>query len=99
MELYWIYVVCVILCVQVDQSSEQSGMPSSPCQNMFQYQREGYEWIGLAQIQSLPLGQTTKLEVMLSLRAKLPSVIMFLYPSYYHLVIHGFIIYITISVA
>lgn len=86
MELYWIYIVCVILCVYVDQSSEQSGIPTSPCQNMFYYQREGYDWVGLAQVQSLPLGQTTKLEVMLSLRAKLPSVIIFLYPSYYHLV-------------
>lgn len=82
--------MCVILCVRVDLSSEQSGgIPSSPCQNMFQYQREGYEWIGLAQVQSLPLGQSMKTEVMLSLRAKLPSVIMFLYPSYYHLVIYG----------
>lgn len=87
MELYWIYFVCVILCVHVDQSSEQSGIPASPCQNMFYYQREGYEWVGLAQVKSLPLGQTTKLEVMLSLRAKLPSVIIFLYRSYYHLVI------------
>lgn len=72
----------------MDLSSEQS-VPASPCQNMFQYQREGYEWTGLAQVQSLPLGQAMKTEVMLSLRAKLPSVIMFLFPSYYHLVIHG----------
>lgn len=87
MELYWIYFVCVILCVHVDQSIGQGQIPASPCQNMFQYVREGYEWVGSAQVQSLPLGQTTKLEIMLSLRAKLPSVIIFLYPSYYHLVI------------
>lgn len=92
MESCWIYIVCVILCVHVDRSSEQSGIPTSPCQSIFQYQREGYDWIGLVQIQSLPLGQAMKVEVMLSLRAKLPSVIIFLYPSYYHLVIHnGFI--------
>lgn len=77
--------MCVILCVHVDWSSEQ-GLPANPCPNMFQYQREGYEWVGSAQIQTLPLGQITKLEVMLSLRAKLPSVIIFLHPSYYHLV-------------
>lgn len=76
MELYWIYWMCVILlCVHVDHSNEQN-IPSSPCQDMFQYQRDGYEFIGLVQMQSLPLGQAMKLEVMLSLRAKLPSVIM-----------------------
>lgn len=85
MELCWIYIVCVILCVHVDRSSEQS-IPANPCPNMFQYQREGYEYVGFAQVQSLPLGQTTKLEVMLSLRAKLPSVIIFVDSSYYHLV-------------
>lgn len=80
MELNWIYFVCVILCVHVKHSSEQSGPPQSPCPNMFQYAHDGREWIGTAQVQGSPLGQTTKLEVMLSLRAQLPSVIMFLYP-------------------
>lgn len=96
MEINWIYFVCVILCVHVDHSSEQSGLPSSPCQNMFQYQHDGVEWIGAAQIQSLRLGQTMKLEVMLSLRAQLPSVIMFLYPSYYHLVISWMVFILNI---
>lgn len=87
MAIYWIYLVCVILCIHVDYSIEQNGLPASPCPGMFQYQHDGSEWYGSLQVQGVPLGQTTtKLQVVLSLPAALPSVITFLYASLYHLV-------------
>lgn len=89
MKLYWNYAICVILLsVLVHHSNQQSGIPLSPCPNIFIYQHDGIEWFGMTQIPSAPFGQATKLEVILSLRAQLPSVITFLYPSYYHLVIN-----------
>lgn len=84
--MYLTYVLCVILCVHVHHSCQQSAIPSSPCPTIFQYKHDGIEWFGMTQIQSLPLGQSTKLQVILSLRAQIPSVITFLYRSYYHLV-------------
>lgn len=78
MELYWAYFACLILCIHVNLSSEQTGLPSSPCPNLFQYQHDGYEWYGLVQIPNLDLGPTRKLEVNLSLASQLPSVILFL---------------------
>lgn len=84
MEFYWIYIVCIMLCSYVKHSSEQSGLPASPCPNMFQYSYDGSEWMGTIQVQGSPIGQTTKLEVMLSLRAQLQSVI---YAFILHLII------------
>lgn len=46
----------------------------TPCPDIFQYRYDGGEWIGMVEIPSPPLGQTIKLNVMLSLRAQLPTV-------------------------
>lgn len=76
MELqHWQPIVCALLCILVNHSSGDNGIPSSPCQNMFQYQREGNEWFGLVQVQSSLSRQTMKLELFLSLLGQLPSVI------------------------
>lgn len=80
MKLCWYYFVCVILCFQVDQSNGQYGILGSPCPHMFQYQREGYEWVGLSQVQSLPLGQPMQFKIILSLRGKLTPVVNLLHP-------------------
>lgn len=72
MESFWIYFVFAFSCVYVDQSNGQYGIP---CPHMFKYEWEGSEWVGLVQVQSVPLGITMNIEIMLSTRAKLiPSV-------------------------
>lgn len=46
----------------------------SPCPELFQYRFDGAEWYGVAELPSPQLGQTIKLNVLLSLRAQLPTV-------------------------
>lgn len=70
MDWRWIYYLCVIFCVNADQYR----IYFNPCPHLFKYEREGYEWIGLAQVDSLPLGKPMKLEVILSLPVNLPFV-------------------------
>lgn len=90
MELHWNPIVCALLCILVDYSSGDSGIPLSPCENMFQYQREGNEWFGLVQVQSTLSRQTMKLEIFLSLPGQLPSVFL-LYPSHLHLALINYL--------
>lgn len=63
----------VILCLMIENGFGQN-LPPSPCPNLFQYMHDGNEWFGLAELPSGPLGQTTKINVMLSLGAQLPTV-------------------------
>lgn len=67
MELYRIFFLCLTVCVHANVYE----LYSSPCPHLFQYHREGYEWIGFSQVDSLPVGTTMKFEVILSLRAAL----------------------------
>lgn len=46
----------------------------SPCPDLFQYRFDGAEWYGVTELPSPQLGQTIKLNVLLSLRAQLPTV-------------------------
>lgn len=70
MNCRWIHLLCVLFCVNADQYR----IYFNPCPHLFKYQREGVEWIGLVQVNSLPLGKTMKFDVILSLPAKLPFV-------------------------
>ncbi|XP_037049414.1 serine protease gd-like [Bradysia coprophila] len=70
MDWHWIYLLCVIFCVCADQYR----IYFNPCPHLFQYRREGFEWIGVAQVDSVPLGIAMQFDVILSLPAKLPLV-------------------------
>lgn len=48
--------------------------PASPCPDLFRYRYDGNEWHGMLEIPFASLGQTIKLNVMLSLKAQLPTV-------------------------
>ncbi|KAJ6633491.1 Serine protease gd [Pseudolycoriella hygida] len=51
-----------------------SGVPVSSCENLFQYQRDREEWLGFIQTPApSPLVEKIKMEVMLLVKAKLPS--------------------------
>ncbi|KAJ6635913.1 Serine protease gd [Pseudolycoriella hygida] len=54
-------------------SDSEPGSSDDSDEEVLQPCKKGYDWIGYAQIPSLPIGQAMKLEIMLSLRAKLPS--------------------------
>lgn len=76
-------VVTVILSVFVNLLHSQNDL-NSPCPDLFSYQFDGGEWYGMVEIPSPPLGQTIKLNVLLSVRVKLPTVIIYFKLFFYH---------------
>lgn len=68
-----IYVtISVILSHLICNSNEQS-VPSSPCPNIFQYAYEGNQWVGMIQLSNVQYSSELKVDVVLSLRAQLPT--------------------------
>lgn len=72
------YLMC-FLCVLLNVHAYQYVIYSSPCPQTFHYELVGDEWIGVAEVDALPLGNIMKFEVILSLNA---PVVTFLHPSY-----------------
>lgn len=66
-----LFVIFLFCCVSF--SLAQSDLVS-PCPELFQYRFDGAEWYGVAELPSPQLGQTIKLNMLLSLRAQLPTV-------------------------
>lgn len=64
-------VIFLLCCVKFSLAQSE---PASPCPDLFQYRFDGAEWYGVTELPSPQLGQTIKLNVLLSLRAQLPTV-------------------------
>lgn len=48
--------------------------PDSPCPHLFRYHYDGNEWQGIVDVPYNSLAQTIKLNVMLTVKAQLPTV-------------------------
>lgn len=73
------YAILSVILNYLICSTHEQNVPSSPCPNLFQYAHDGYQWFGMAQLPSVKLGQTLKVDVVLSLGAQLPTASFCLY--------------------
>lgn len=67
----------VILLMGIVLTGGQGGYqvtPDSPCPALFRYQYDGNEWQGVLDVPYNALAQTIKVNVMLTVKARLPSV-------------------------
>lgn len=67
----------LIAVLAIALTGGQSGYqqtPDSPCPNIFRYHYDGNEWQGIVDVPYNSLAQTIKLNVMLTVKAQLPTV-------------------------
>lgn len=65
--------LAIWLIISVSKLQGQ-GIPETPCPALFQYDFNGNEYFGIIELPSPRIGQTVKLNVIMSLRAQLPTV-------------------------
>lgn len=73
----WTMPLLIIIIMAIALAIGQNGYqqaPDSPCPHLFRYHWDGSEWQGILDVPYNSLAQTIKLNVMLTIKAQLPTV-------------------------